>query len=53
MFLEYFGFFAPATAPLHNIDGGLTYLLMSNLQLDVSAGTKLNGEGIIGLFLPD
>lgn len=45
-FLEYYGFF-PENAggeARHFVDGGLTYLLSSDLQLDARIGTEPGGE---------
>jgi len=53
-FVELFGDI-PASArggPAHSIDGGLTYLLRENLQVDLSAGVGLSSEAddwILGL----
>jgi hypothetical protein len=41
-FLEYFGFYR--IGPAHNLNGGLTYLLTDNLQLDVNGGFGMNGR---------
>jgi len=47
-FVELFGD-APLTdsgGPAHSFDGGLTYLLRENLQLDLAAGFGLNAEAL-------
>jgi hypothetical protein len=41
-FLEYYGFFRDDRGPSHNLDGGFTYLVDRNLQLDINAGVGLN-----------
>jgi len=38
-FAETFGSFDHGNLPNHHIDGGFTYLIKNNLQLDISAGT--------------
>jgi hypothetical protein len=44
-FLEYFGFYRNGgVGPAHNLNGGLTYLLTDNLQLDVNGGFGMNGR---------
>jgi len=42
-FIEIFGNFIPSESPVHNFDGGLTYLLSDNLQLDISGGKGISG----------
>lgn len=47
IYTEYFGFFpqgnnAPSNSPEHYMNGGFTYLLEENLQLDILAGTGMN-----------
>lgn len=41
-FIEYFGSYGQRSGPEHSVNGGLAYLLRSNLQLDVYAGAGLN-----------
>ena len=44
-YFEYFGLYphsGNATQPQHYFDGGVTYLVTNNIQLDVRAGTGLN-----------
>lgn len=38
-FAEIFGTLPEKESAIHNFDGGLTYLLLPNLQLDISAGS--------------
>ncbi len=38
-YIEIFGTMPEKEKSVHNYDGGLTYLLLPNLQLDISAGT--------------
>ncbi len=45
LFTEYYGSFIPGNIPIHYFDCGMTYLIASNLQWDLSGGTKLNGDG--------
>jgi hypothetical protein len=40
-FVEYFGIYQAAEVASHNIDGGFTYLLNDDTQLDIFAGTSL------------
>lgn len=42
-FLELYGSFSTKIFPEHNFDGGFTYLLSDDLQLDVSAGNGIAG----------
>ncbi|NBW39798.1 transporter [bacterium] len=49
VYTEYYGFYprgshAPSTAPEHYVNGGVTYLLHPNLQLDLLVGVGLNGR---------
>jgi len=44
VFIEYFGFFRDTAGPTHFIDGGVTYLIGPNLQLDGFVGFGLNGR---------
>jgi hypothetical protein len=42
-FVEYYGFYRKdESGPVHNLDGGLTFLLNDNTQLDVNGGVGLN-----------
>lgn len=41
-FVELYGYFARDIASSHNFDGGFTYLVSNNLQLDTSLGLPLN-----------
>ena len=41
-FIEYYGVIEEDAANQHSIDGGFTYLVNDDLQLDVSAGAGLN-----------
>jgi len=43
-FVEYFSFFDKLSPSLHNIDGGLLYLLSNNFQIDVALGSSIVGE---------
>ncbi len=43
LFLEVFGLFATEAENEHLADAGLTWLLLPNLQLDLSGGVGLNG----------
>ncbi len=40
-FIEFYGFFRQYSKNTHFLDGGLTYLIQKNIQLDLSAGTGL------------
>jgi len=59
MYLEYFGLYsagAVSNFPENYVDGGLTYLINNNVQLDVRAGKGLNSHaddffGGVGLSL--
>ena len=42
MFVEPFGLLAPEEANKHLLDAGLTWLVLPNLQLDLSGGVGLN-----------
>jgi hypothetical protein len=41
-YIEFYGFIAQITKPDHRLDGGFTYLINTNRQLDVSAGIGLS-----------
>lgn len=41
-FVEYFADFEESASDQHNLDGGLTWLVSDDLQLDLSAGVGLN-----------
>ena len=41
-YIEYFTIFGDRITPTHNLDGGFTYLLTPNLQLDIEMGEGLN-----------
>lgn len=41
-FIEMYGNFLSAISPTHNFDGGFTYLLNDELQLDFSAGNSVS-----------
>jgi hypothetical protein len=45
-FVEYFGIYSSGNgdAPSHNLDGGFTFLLRDDLQVDLSAGVGLNEQ---------
>ena len=45
-FLEYFAFFPESAGgdPTHFVDGGVTYLLSNDFQLDLRLGTEIGGE---------
>lgn len=43
MFLEAFGEINSSYSPVHNIDGGFTYLISENFQIDISGGKELSG----------
>lgn len=43
-FIEVYGNLADGSEPLHYVDGGLTYRIMKNLQIDLSAGTLYSDE---------
>lgn len=44
-FIEYFGFYRNNDGgPAHNLNGGFTYLLTNNVQLDINGGVGLNGR---------
>jgi hypothetical protein len=40
-FIEVYGNFSSAISPIHNFDGGFTYLVNDELQLDLSAGKSV------------
>lgn len=40
-FIEIYGFATEGSRPDHRLDGGFTYLIQNNMQLDVSAGLGL------------
>jgi hypothetical protein len=42
-FIEVYGNIFSSFVPLHNFDGGITYLLSEDLQLDLSAGKEISG----------
>ncbi len=44
MFIEGFGHFDHGNYPNHSLDGGFTYLLRNNLQLDISGGHGLSSK---------
>jgi hypothetical protein len=41
-FVEYYGVIEERAADQHSVDGGVTFLLSEDLQLDISAGAGLN-----------
>jgi hypothetical protein len=43
-FVEVYGNFADGWEPSHYVDGGLTYRIMKNLQIDFSAGTLYSDD---------
>jgi hypothetical protein len=43
-FIEVFGFLENGSAPEHNLDGGFSFLLSNNSQIDVSGGLGLNAS---------
>ncbi|MFA3782544.1 transporter [Melioribacteraceae bacterium 4301-Me] len=43
-FVEYYGNWVHKFNPLHNVDGGIYYLILQNFQLDISAGGKVNRD---------
>jgi hypothetical protein len=45
-YLEVFGFLPEEGKASHLLDGGFTYLVLPNLQLDISGGLGLNEEAI-------
>ena len=49
-FVEVYGNFADGSEPFHYVDGGLTYKIMKNLQIDFSAGT-LYSDDISDFFI--
>ena len=53
-FLELYGFFPESSQPDHQIDGGFTYLVSSDIQIDLYGGFGLSEEspdGILGFGL--
>ena len=46
IFVEGFGFIPESEQGSHLLDGGITYLVLPNLQLDMSAGLGLNERAI-------
>ena len=42
-FIEIYGNVNESLTPIHNFDGGFTYLLSDNLQLDISGGKGISG----------
>ncbi len=40
-FVELFGSFRNSISPEHFLDGGFTYLVSNDIQLDLSAGTRI------------
>lgn len=51
MFAEIFGFVRNGTEPDHRLDGGFTYLVARNVQLDISGGygiTEISPDFFIG-----
>ncbi|HSP87510.1 MAG TPA: transporter [Ignavibacteriaceae bacterium] len=44
-FAELYGNFSKTFSPLHNFDGGFTYLLSDTVQLDISGGKGITGIG--------
>jgi len=42
-FAELYGNFSAPFSPIHNFDGGFTYLFSSDLQLDISGGKGITG----------
>ncbi|MCB0723869.1 MAG: transporter [Ignavibacteriae bacterium] len=43
-FIELYGYFSEGYEPNHFIDGGLTYRILNNLQVDLSAGTQYSDD---------
>jgi len=43
-FVEAYGFIIENDTPIHMIDGGITFSVVNNLQLDLSAGLGINEE---------
>ncbi|MDN4164521.1 transporter [Cytophagales bacterium LB-30] len=41
-FIEVYGFATEGSQPDHRLDGGFTYLIQNNMQLDISAGLGLS-----------
>ena len=44
LFAAYFGIFKEGKAPLHSIDGGITYQINERLQVDLEFGVGLNDD---------
>ena len=42
-FIKVYGDFNASLKPIHNFDGGFTYLLSNNLQVDISGGKGISG----------
>jgi hypothetical protein len=49
-FIEAFGNVFSSYTPIHNFDGGITYLLSEDFQLDVSAGKGITGADSFWFF---
>jgi len=43
-FIEAYGYIVEKSTPVHMADGGITFLVINNLQLDVSAGFGINEQ---------
>ena len=43
-YLEFYGYFPESDRADHSINGGFTYLLSNNVQLDLSGGTGINTD---------
>ncbi len=43
-FAEIYGFLPEGSSPDHRLDGGITYLIMKNIQADASAGIGISDE---------
>ena len=41
-YMEYFGIFREDNGPAHNFNGGFTYLISRDIQVDIYAGVGLN-----------
>lgn len=41
-FVEVYGFLPEKTSPVHRFDGGITYLVLKNVQADLSAGVGIS-----------
>lgn len=44
LFTEYFAHYPPNEPALHNIDGGLMYLLKDNIQIDFALGSSIKAQ---------